>query len=71
MRRNQEESPWLAVKLHTLFKLTPRAYDTQQEEIRANIPAVSTWRGKGSVAKHEDPSHDTMFVASSSLPVTT
>lgn len=55
MKKSQEESPWMAVPLHTLIKLTPRAYGTQEERYDANIPAVSTWRGKGSVAKHEDP----------------
>lgn len=41
--------------LHTLIKLTPRAYGTVEERYKAGIDAVSTWRGKGSVAKHEDP----------------
>lgn len=59
MHKDQESSPWLAVKLHTLFKLTPRAYGTVQETFPADIPAVSTWRAKGSIAKHEDPTADT------------
>lgn len=50
----QEKSPWMAVPLHTLIKLTPKAYGTQEERFRADIPAVSTWRGKGSSAKHAD-----------------
>lgn len=45
----------MAVPLHTLIKLTPRAYGTEEKRYDAKIPAVSTWRGKGSVAKHEDP----------------
>jgi len=53
--KNQAESPWMAVPLHTLIKLTPRAYGTQEERLSAGIAAVSTWRGKGSIAKHEDP----------------
>lgn len=40
--------------LHTLIKLTPRAYGTHEERYKAGIEAVSTWRGKGSTAKHED-----------------
>jgi len=48
------------VPLHTLIKLTPRAYGTQEERYDARIPAVSTWRGKGSVAKHEDPVETTV-----------
>ena len=59
MKKSQEESPWMAVPLHTLIKLTPRAYGTQEERYDAKIPAVSTWRGKGSVAKHEDPVEST------------
>jgi 6-phosphofructo-2-kinase / fructose-2,6-biphosphatase 2 len=55
MKKDQVESPWLNVPLHTLIKLTPRAYGTQQEVYEAGIQAVSTWRGKGSIAKHEDP----------------
>ncbi|KAL2148887.1 hypothetical protein VTH82DRAFT_1573 [Thermothelomyces myriococcoides] len=55
MQKPQEESPWVSVPLHTLIKLTPRAYDTVVEKYDAKIKAVSTWRGKGSTAKHEDP----------------
>lgn len=42
----------MEVPLHTLIKLTPKAYGTKEERFRANIPAVSTWREKGSSAKH-------------------
>lgn len=49
----QEQSPWMEVPLHTLIKLTPRAYSTQEERFKANIPAVSTFRAKGSTAKHQ------------------
>ena len=59
MKKSQEESPWMAVPLHTLIKLTPRAYGTEEQRYDAKIPAVSTWRGKGSVAKHEDPVEST------------
>ncbi|KAK3315563.1 6-phosphofructo-2-kinase-domain-containing protein [Apodospora peruviana] len=58
MQKTQEESPWVPVPLHTLMKLTPRAYGTEVQMFKANIKAVSTWRGKGSTAKHEDPSPD-------------
>ena len=50
----QEKSPWMEVPLHTLIKLTPRAYSTQEERFPANIPAVSTFREKGTAAKHQD-----------------
>lgn len=50
----QEQSPWMEVPLHTLIKLTPKAYTTHEERLKADIPAVSTWRGKGTVAKHQE-----------------
>ncbi|EUC43219.1 hypothetical protein COCMIDRAFT_7323 [Bipolaris oryzae ATCC 44560] len=49
----QEQSPWMEVPLHTLIKLTPKAYSTQEERLKADIPAVSTWRGKGTKAEHQ------------------
>ncbi|TIA45902.1 bifunctional 6-phosphofructo-2-kinase/fructose-2,6-bisphosphate 2-phosphatase [Aureobasidium pullulans] len=52
---DQAKSPWMEVPLHTLIKLSPRAYGTQEERYSAKIPAVSTWRGKGSSAQHQDP----------------
>lgn len=55
MKRDQEKSPWMHVPLHTLIKLTPRAYGTDEQRWDAQIAAVSTWRGKGSTAKHEEP----------------
>ena len=54
MGTQQEQSPWMEVPLHTLIKLTPRAYGTQEERWKADVPAVSTWRGKGSAAVHTD-----------------
>ncbi|KAE8137881.1 HbrB-domain-containing protein [Aspergillus pseudotamarii] len=50
----QEQSPWMEVPLHTLIKLTPRAYGTDEQRFKADIPAVSTWRAKGTSAKHQD-----------------
>ena len=50
----QERSPWMEVPLHTLIKLTPRAYGTEEERFKANIPAVSTFRQKGSSARHQE-----------------
>ena len=49
----QEKSPWMEVPLHTVIKLTPRAYSTEEQRFKANIPAVSTFRQKGSTAKHQ------------------
>jgi len=54
MNVEQEKSPWMEVPLHTLIRLTPKAYGTLEERWKADIPAVSTWRGKGSSAKHQD-----------------
>ena len=50
----QERSPWMEVPLHTLIRLTPRAYSTDEARLKADIPAVSTFRSKGSSAKHQD-----------------
>ena len=55
MKKDHTRRPWMNVPLHCLIKLTPRAYGTDEERYFADIPAVSTWRGKGSTAKHEDP----------------
>ena len=51
---DQAQSPWMEVPLHTLMKLTPKAYGTVVEKYKADIPAVSTWRPQGSTAKHHD-----------------
>ncbi|KAK3063947.1 hypothetical protein LTS18_011453, partial [Coniosporium uncinatum] len=34
--------------------LTPKAYKTHEERLKADIPAVSTFREKGSKAVHQD-----------------
>jgi 6-phosphofructo-2-kinase/fructose-2,6-biphosphatase 2 len=47
----QERSPWMEVPLHTVIKLTPRAYSTEEERFSADIPAVSTFRAKGDSVK--------------------
>ncbi|KAI9804220.1 MAG: hypothetical protein M1825_001622 [Sarcosagium campestre] len=49
----QHLSPWMEVPLHTLIRLTPRAYSTVEARFKADIPAVSTFRAKGSSAKHQ------------------
>nr|POE65873.1 fructose-2,6-bisphosphatase [Quercus suber] len=51
---DQEKSPWMEVPLHCLIKLTPRAYKTEEQRMFADVPAVSTWREKGSKAVHAD-----------------
>ncbi|KAL2014462.1 hypothetical protein VTN00DRAFT_1987 [Thermoascus crustaceus] len=58
LNMSQEKSPWMEVPLHTLIKLTPRAYGTDEQRFKADIPAVSTWRGKGTSAHHQEvPEH--------------
>jgi 6-phosphofructo-2-kinase/fructose-2,6-biphosphatase 2 len=54
MGSNQDQSPWMEVPLHCLIKLTPRAYKTEEQRYYANVPAVSTWREKGSKAVHQE-----------------
>lgn len=43
----QEELPWMLIPLHTLIKLEPRAYLTLVLRLKADIPAVSTYKEKG------------------------
>lgn len=43
----QEESPWVSIPLHTLIRLEIKAYGTQVTRIKADIPAVSTYKEKG------------------------
>ncbi|POS88237.1 Phosphoglycerate mutase-like protein [Erysiphe pulchra] len=60
MDKDHVKSPWMNVPLHTLIKITPKAYGCEVEMFKTDIAAVSTWRGKGSVAKHEDPTEATV-----------
>lgn len=48
----QDRSPWMVVPLHTLIQLEPRPYSTAEKRVPANIPAVSTYREKGTTSKH-------------------
>jgi len=54
MGSDQTKSPWMEVPLHTLIRLTPGAYGTVEARWYGKIPAVSTWRGQGSSAKHQE-----------------
>jgi 6-phosphofructo-2-kinase / fructose-2,6-biphosphatase 2 len=54
MEVDAERSPWMEVPLHTLMKLTPKAYGTELKKFKADVPGVSTWRPKGSTAQHHD-----------------
>lgn len=58
MDSTSDQSPWTEVPLHTLMKLTPKAYGTTEERFKADIPAVSTWRMRGSAARHHESISD-------------
>ncbi|KAF8460221.1 6-phosphofructo-2-kinase-domain-containing protein [Kalaharituber pfeilii] len=47
----QDQSPWMEIPLHTVIKLTPKAYSTEEERFKADIPAVSTFRAQYTSAK--------------------
>lgn len=36
----QDQSPWMEIPLHTVIKLTPRAYGTQEERL---VQALGYW----------------------------
>ncbi|XBW37976.1 hypothetical protein QEN19_003561 [Hanseniaspora menglaensis] len=51
----QDQSPWVAIPLHTLIKLEIRPYGSCKVTlIKANIPAVSTYKEKGTSTVGED-----------------
>lgn len=47
------QSPWVEIPLHTLIKLTPRAYGSLRSVYKADVPAVSTYRAKGQTVEGE------------------
>ncbi|KAI5957084.1 FBP26 [Candida jiufengensis] len=57
----QEESPWMSIPLHTLIKLEPRAYSTLVSRIKADIPAVSTYKEKGTSQLGEAKTGESIF----------
>lgn len=44
----QGESPWMTIPLHTLIKLTPTMDGVKVTRFKTDIPAVSTYKEKGS-----------------------
>ncbi|VDM77673.1 unnamed protein product [Strongylus vulgaris] len=44
--KNTEELPYLKVPLHTVIKLTPKAYSCEVEMFKFDIKAVNTYREK-------------------------
>lgn len=53
MGLSQEELPYINVPLHTLIKISPRAYGCEEERFPLGIPSVDTHRPKPS--KHKAP----------------
>jgi 6-phosphofructo-2-kinase/fructose-2,6-biphosphatase 2 len=45
------ELPYVKIPLHTVIKLTPKAYGCQEERFAVDIPAVDTHRPKPSLTK--------------------
>ncbi|GME87702.1 6-phosphofructo-2-kinase activity protein [[Candida] boidinii] len=58
----QEQSPWMSIPLHTLIRLEPRAYETLVTRIKADIPAVSTYKEKGTSKLGESKSSTNFMV---------
>ena len=46
MELNEDELPWQEVPLHSVIKLSPKAYGCQSELIKFDVPSVSTHRPK-------------------------
>ena len=46
MEVNEDELPWQEVPLHSVIKLSPKAYGCQSEMINFDVPSVSTHRPK-------------------------
>lgn len=53
----QSESPWMTIPLHTLIKLTPTIEGVKVTRIKTDIPAVSTYKEKGSSDITSNPSN--------------
>ncbi|CAI4222385.1 unnamed protein product [Auanema sp. JU1783] len=53
--KNRDDLPYLKVPLHTVIKLTPKAYSCEVEMFKFDIEAVNTYREKpGTVPKEND-----------------
>ena len=52
----QGESPWMTIPLHTLIKLTPTVNGVKVTRFKTDIPAVSTYKEKGSSDITDTPS---------------
>ena len=47
-----DELPYIKIPLHTVIKLTPRAYGCQEERFSVDVPAVDTHRPKPKSGNH-------------------
>ncbi len=62
MNYSPEELPYIKVPLHTIVKLTPKAYECHEERFPVDIPAVDTHRAKPTTEESllplsKNPSH--------------
>ncbi|AWU73616.1 uncharacterized protein C5L36_0A02200 [Pichia kudriavzevii] len=64
MNVHQEESPWMSIPLHTLIRLEIKAYGTQVTRIKADIPAVSTYKEKGTSKLGESANPSNIMIGS-------
>ncbi|KAI8809590.1 histidine phosphatase superfamily [Cladochytrium replicatum] len=48
MNYSHEELPYLKIPLHSVVKITPKAYHCVEERYKLDVPAVNTHREKGS-----------------------
>ncbi|KAJ3032642.1 Fructose-2,6-bisphosphatase [Rhizophlyctis rosea] len=44
---SNEELPYVDIPLHTVVRLTPKAYGCLEERFEVDVPAVDTWRPRG------------------------
>ncbi|CCK69225.1 bifunctional nucleoside/nucleotide kinase/histidine phosphatase family protein KNAG_0C01120 [Huiozyma naganishii CBS 8797] len=51
----QDESPWMTIPLHTLIKLTPSVRGVKVTRLTTDVPAVSTYKEKGSSDITDNP----------------
>ena len=49
MNLTHNDLPYVEIPLHTIVKLTPKAYGSLEERYPVNIPAVDTHRPRGSI----------------------
>ncbi|CAJ0588147.1 unnamed protein product [Cylicocyclus nassatus] len=68
--KNREELPYLKVPLHTVIKLTPKAYSCEVEMYKFDIKAVNTYREKPGHPNVGDLDDEHVHYVSTSAPFT-